>query len=70
MLEMRRLRVNKKARRSGESGPFGRVRRAGDTERPSYAHRPAENAGGEIGEPVELARAAGQDHVSARIGSD
>src|SRR5579864_6988981 len=70
VLEVRRLRINQQTRRRGECRAFGRIGQPGDAERPSAAHRPAENAGGELGQSVELTGAAGKNDASARLAGE
>src|SRR5271165_4422684 len=67
MFKMRRLRVDQQAGCDREGRAFRRVGKPGKAERPADAHRAIENARGEVAQAVELARAAGQNHVPARL---
>src|SRR6516225_7416541 len=67
VFKMRNLRVDQETGRGREGGALGGLRHSGNAERPGDADRPIEDAGGEIGEPAQLAGAAGQDHVCARF---
>src|ERR1700728_2230771 len=67
VLEVRRLRINKKACCHRKGRALGRVPQPADAQRTSDAYRPAENAGGEIGQSRQLARAPGDDHTATRL---
>src|SRR5688572_32103463 len=67
MFEMRRLRVNQQSRRDREGRPFRRIRQSGKAERTPDPYRPLENFRREIGEPDQLACAAGEHDARARL---
>jgi hypothetical protein len=68
MFEMRCLRIDQKPRGNREGRSLGRVRQTRHAERTPDAHRPTENAPGEFRQPGELAGAAGQNDLRARLG--
>src|SRR5580693_9573112 len=69
IFKMRGLRINQQAGRRGKGGASRRVRQSGDTQRPPDAYWPPENARGQFRQSSQLARAAGEDHAPARLGS-
>src|SRR5712691_13183294 len=70
MFEMRRLQVDQQTRHDGECRTLGFLGQPGNAERPADPNRTAENLRGEPRQPGELARPAGQDHASTRLGSE
>ena len=70
MFEMRRLRVDKQARRNREGGPLNRIRRTGNAERTSEPHRASDQPGRQFRQPVELAGATSENHVPPPIAHD
>src|SRR5207344_1517787 len=55
MFQMSHLRIDQEAGGGGEGRTLGLLRQSGNAERATDAHRPVENAGGEVRKPVQLA---------------
>src|SRR5581483_7884919 len=70
VLKMGRLWVHKQSGRNRKGRTLCRFRQTGQAERAANSYRPPQDAGGEIGEPGELARPASQHHAPARLGRE
>ena len=64
------MRVDQQPRCDGKRRSLRFLGQPADAERAADPHRTAENLRGEPGEPVELARPAGEHHASARLGRE
>src|SRR5262249_19058760 len=66
VFEVSDLRIDQQPGGGREGRPLGKVGKPGDAERAPDPHLAAENARGDLGQPGELARSAGEHHGPMR----